>query len=185
MAIDKLLWLDMEMTGLDVDKEVIIEVAAIVTDLDCKELDTYHAVVKQPQEFLDRMDSWNTEHHGESGLTALVPSGKEPSLVEHELLALISKHFGNSNKDRPILAGNSIGQDRLFINKYMKSLGTALHYRMLDVSSFKIVFSEMFKIKYEKENTHRALDDVRESIAELKFYLERMRPEPKLKPSAN
>lgn len=166
----------MEMTGLDVEKEVIIEVAAIVTDLEFKELDTYHAVVKQPQAFIDRMDDWNTEHHGQSGLTALIPSGRELSLVEHELLALISKHFGNSTKDRPIIAGNSIGQDRLFINKYMKSLSNSLHYRMLDVSSFKIVFSEMFKIKYEKENTHRALDDIRESIAELKFYLERMKP---------
>lgn len=179
MAIDKLLWIDMEMTGLDVEKEVIIEVAAIVTDLDFNELDTYHAVVKQPQEYLDRMDAWNTEHHGESGLTAQVPNGKDPDLVEHELLALVSKHFGKDNRERPIIAGNSIGQDRLFITKYWKSLNEALHYRMLDVSSWKIVFNEKFKIKYEKQNSHRALDDIRESISELKFYTERMRPTPK------
>jgi oligoribonuclease len=179
MATDKLLWIDMEMTGLDIEKEVIIEVAAIVTDWEFKELDTYHAVVKQPQEYLDRMDDWNTEHHGASGLTALVAKGKDQTVVENELLALISKHFGSSNKERPIIAGNSIAQDRLFITKYMKSLNAALHYRMLDVSSWKIVYNDKFKIKYEKENTHRALDDIRESIAELKYYTERMAPTPK------
>jgi oligoribonuclease len=179
MAMDKLLWIDMEMTGLDVEKEVIIEVAAIVTDLEFNEIDTYHAVIKQPQEFLDRMDAWNTEHHGESGLTAQVANGKDPALVEHELLAMISKHFGNNNKERPIIAGNSISQDRLFIAKYMQSLNAALHYRMLDVSSWKIIFNEKFKIKYEKQNTHRALDDIRESISELKFYLGLMQIKPK------
>lgn len=176
MAIDKFLWIDMEMTGLDVEKEVIIEVAAIVTDLDFNELDTYHAVVKQAQEHLDRMDAWNTEHHGASGLTALVPSGKESSVVEQELMALSKKHFG---KERPIIAGNSISQDRLFIDKYMIKLSDLLHYRMLDVSSWKIIFNEKLKIKYEKKNTHRALDDIRESISELKFYLNLMQIRPK------
>lgn len=161
----------MEMTGLDVEKEVIIEVAAIVTDLDFKELDTYHAVVKQPQKYIDGMDAWNTEHHGASGLTAAIPTGKEQDVVENELLALISKHFGNNNKERPIIAGNSISQDRLFIAKHMHSLNAALHYRMLDVSSWKIIFAEKYNLKYEKQNTHRALDDIRESIAELKYYL--------------
>lgn len=171
MAVDKLFWIDMEMTGLDVEKEVIIEVAAIITDWQFNELDTYHAVVKQPQEYIDRMDAWNTEHHGASGLTALIPSGKDQDQVENELLAMISKHFGSSNRERPIIAGNSIAQDRLFISKYMKSLNEALHYRMLDVSSWKIVFNEKYKIKYEKQNTHRALDDIRESISELKYYV--------------
>ena len=71
----KILWVDLEMTGLDVDKEVIIEVAAIVTDLELNELGDYHAIVKQPQSYLDNMDQWNTEHHGESGLTAAVATG--------------------------------------------------------------------------------------------------------------
>src|ERR1019366_6842911 len=99
------------MTGLDVEKEVIIEAAAIVTDFDFKILDQYHTVVKQDQKYLDQMDDWNKKHHGESGLVEKIPFGKELSLVEKELCAMIDKSF---TKDRPMLAGNSISQDRLF-----------------------------------------------------------------------
>ena len=165
--MEKLLWIDMEMTGLDVTKEVPIEIAAIVTDMDFNELGDYHAVVKQDQRFLDQMDDWNKEHHGASGLTKAVPSGKEPSVVEAELLALIDKHFDAA----PVIAGNSIGQDRLFINKYFPKLAAKLHYRMLDVTSWKIVFNAKYGVKHDKKNSHRAVDDIRESIAELKFYL--------------
>lgn len=166
-TMEKLLWMDMEMTGLDVEKEVVIEVAAIVTDLQLSETDTYHAIVKQPQSYLDRMDDWNKTHHGASGLTAQVPNGREPGVVEEDLIRLIDKHF----KEPAVLAGNSIGQDRLFINKYFRRLSSKLHYRMLDVTSWKIMMNERFDLRYSKQNTHRAVDDIRESIAEMKFYL--------------
>lgn len=172
--MDKLLWIDMEMTGLDVEKEVVIEVAAIVTDVQLKELDTYHAVVKQPQDYLDRMDDWNKHHHGSSGLTAQVPHGREPRLVEDDLLALVNKHF----IEPAVIAGNSIGQDRLFINKYFTRLASKLHYRMLDVTSWKIMMNERFGVRHSKQNTHRALDDIRESIGELAFYLQHVKVEP-------
>ncbi|MDZ4083228.1 MAG: oligoribonuclease, partial [Bdellovibrionales bacterium] len=112
----KMLWLDMEMTGLDVDREVPIEVAAVICDLKFNELESYHAILKQPQEYLDRMDQWNREHHGASGLTAAVPNGKAPSAVELDLIQFVDRHFQG---EPAILCGNSIGQDRLFINRHL------------------------------------------------------------------
>lgn len=173
--VDNLFWLDMEMSGLDVNKEVIIEVACIITDMNFRERDVFETVVKQPQSYLDNMDAWNTEHHGKSGLTAKVPNGMEPDMVEAKLVDLIDRHFPHSRHDlkkRPILAGNSIMQDRLFIDKYFKTLSSRLHYRMVDVSSFKVVMTNKFEIEYKKKNSHRALDDIRESIGELRFYLD-------------
>lgn len=176
---NRLLWIDMEMTGLDVNKEVPIEVAAIVTDLNLKELDTYHSVIKQPEEYLIRMDDWNKSTHGASGLTALVPSGKDPALVEEELIKLVKKHFS----EPAMMAGNSIGQDRLFINKYMPKLAAKLHYRLLDVTGWKIMMNGRFNIRADKKNNHRAIDDIRESIAEMAFYLSHVSPTP-LTPAA-
>lgn len=160
----------MEMTGLDVEKEVIIEVAGVVTSTKLEPLDQYHAIVHQPQEYLERMDEWNKKHHKESGLVDLIPSGKPAEVVESEMLAFIEKNFGS--KERVILAGNSIGQDRLFINKYFKKIAGRLHYRMLDVSSFKIVFNNFYQISYAKPQArHRAIGDIEESINEFKKYL--------------
>lgn len=173
--IENLLWLDMEMSGLDINKEAIIEVACIVTDMNFRELDCFETVVKQPQSYLDNMDAWNTEHHGKSGLTAKVPAGMDPEMAEVKLIDIIDLHFPLSKtelKKRPILAGNSIMQDRLFIDKYMKNLSARLHYRMVDVSSFKVVMTNKFEIEYKKKNSHRALDDIRESIGELRYYLD-------------
>ena len=158
----------MEMTGLAVEKEVVIEVAAIITDMDFNEIDTYHSVIKQPQAYLDRMDDWNRKHHGESGLIARIPSGRSPDVVERDLLDLLDQHYGS---EKAILAGNSIAQDRLFINKYFPRFADRLHYRMLDVTSWKIVFNNKYNFKYEKQGAHRAVEDIRESIGELKAYL--------------
>lgn len=169
----KLFWIDLEMTGLDVDKEVIIECAAVITDYDFQVLDTYEKVVNQPQMFIDRMDDWNKEHHTKSGLVAKIPRGETPDQVEEDLLKLIKIHWPSVEKkeDKPILAGNSIGQDRLFLNKYFQRFSQQLHYRMLDVSSWKIIFNHKYGIKYDKKNSHRALDDILESIEEMRFYL--------------
>ena len=158
------------MTGLDVEKEVIIEVAAIVTDNKLECIDTYHSIVKQEQSYLDKMDDWNQKAHRESGLYPLIETGKDLAVVEKEVLELCDRHFGP--KDRIILSGNSIGQDRLFINKYMKDFSARLHYRMLDVTAFKVVFNNLYQISYAKPQTrHRALDDVQQSVNELKKYL--------------
>jgi len=165
------------MTGLDIEKEVVIECAVIITDYQFQVLDTYESVVNQPQTFLDRMDDWNREHHAKSGLTAKVASGKTPDQVEEDLLNILNKHWPKVEKkeDKPILAGNSIGQDRLFLDKYFKNFASKLHYRMLDVSSWKIIFNNKLNLRYEKKNSHRALEDIKESIEELKFYLKHIR----------
>ncbi len=164
------LWLDMEMSGLDVQKCRILEVAAIVTDENFAPLENYEAIVFQAPEVLAAMDEWCTENHGKSGLTAAVAKGLPEPEVEKALLALIGRHF--TAKDRAVLCGNSIGQDRKFIDAWMPALSSRLHYRMLDVTSFKLVFNEKYGVKYDKKGKHRALDDIHESIAELKHYLQ-------------
>ncbi len=164
----KYLWIDLEMTGLDVEKERIIEVGAIITDTDLNEISSYHSIVKQPQNFLEGMDEWNTKHHGESGLTKKVPDGKSQNEMEVELITWCKKHF-----DEPIIiAGNSIGQDRLFLEKYLKDFFKLLHYRQLDVTAFKLAFAPK-GIEFKKKNSHRAIDDIKESIAEFKFFMDR------------
>ena len=178
--IQKFLWLDMEMTGLDPEREVIIEVAAIVTDDQHEELDSYHQVVKQHNDYLEKMDKWNTKQHKKSGLYELVPNGISQEQMERELIDLVNKHF--SKEERVTLAGNSIYQDRLFIRKYLLKFEEWLHYRMLDVSAWKIIFANKGVI-FKKENKHRALDDIRESIREMKTYLSYL-DESKLKPPA-
>ncbi len=164
----KLLWIDMEMTGLEIEKEVIIEVAAAVTNLDLDLEESYHAIVKQPQLFIDQMDAWNQQHHKESGLIDLVPSGRSPDQVENDLLDLLQRHFQD---EKVVLAGNTISQDRLFINKYFPKFAERLHYRMLDVTSWKLIFVNKLGIKFDKRNSHRAIDDILESIEELKYYI--------------
>ncbi len=158
----------MEMTGLDVEKEVIIEVGAIITDIHLQTLESYHTVVKQPQKYIDGMDRWNRTHHGDSGLVQLIPSGRSPDVVERDLIDLLDMHFQN---EKAVLCGNSIMQDRLFINKYFKKFAERLHYRMLDVTSWKIVFQSFYDKKYEKKSTHRAIDDIKESLGEFQFYI--------------
>jgi oligoribonuclease len=167
-------WLDMEMTGLDVESCAILEVAAIVTDLDLNPLDEYTRVVQQPQAVLDGMDDWCVKTHGESGLTAEVPAGTPLDQVETDLLALLDRHF--KPDERVVLCGNSIHQDRLFVNRYVPHLAARLHYRMVDVSSFKEMFRSKYGIQWEKANNHRALQDTRESIRELAEYLRYVQP---------
>lgn len=163
------LWIDMEMSGLDPETCRILEVAAIVTDENFSPLEQYEAIVFQPASVLDAMDDWCKETHGKSGLTAAVANGKPEAQVEKEILSLLEKYF--KPEEKPILCGNSIGQDRKFIDQYMVNLSKKLHYRMLDVTSFKLIFKEKFKIEFSKKGNHRAVDDILESISELKHYL--------------
>lgn len=162
-------WIDMEMSGLDPKKDKILEVAAVVTNPQLEILDTYEQVVFQPQEVLESMNDWCKKTHGESGLTAMISGGKPLHEVERELVQLAKKHY--TEKDRIIIAGNSIGNDRAFIDQYLLDFSKMLHYRMVDVSSFKEIYRERFGVDFKKKNSHRAIDDIRESIAELAHYL--------------
>lgn len=159
----------MEMTGLEVDKERIIEVAAIVTDKNFNPIADYTSVIYQPPEILSQMDEWNQNQHGKSGLLAKIPTAPKQEDVEQKLCDLVAKEFGT---DRAIMCGNSISQDRKFIDRYMPKLAKLLHYRLLDVTAWKIIMGPRFGVTYEKKDSHRALDDIKESIAELKTFVD-------------
>lgn len=163
-----LFWLDMEMSGLDHLKERILEVAVVVTDTNFNVIKDYQAVVYQENSVLENMNDWCKETHGKTGLTAKVSEGKAEDVVEKELIEFFKEFFDG---EKAVIAGNSISQDRKFIDHWMPNLANLLHYRMLDVSSFKIVFESMFNKKCEKKHKHRAVEDIYESIEELKFYL--------------
>lgn len=174
----KLLWVDLEMTGLDPIEDRILEVAAIATDWNLKELDTYEAVVKVGPRLMEKRmavgkDFWDANPVARDGLIAQNPSGKNGRTVENELLEFVGQHF---EVDKPvILAGNSIHQDRKFIDNEWPRLSQTLHYRMLDVSAWKIVFEGKYKKRFAKPEEHRALEDIRGSIMELKYYLGKVR----------
>lgn len=170
----KILWVDLEMTGLDPAKDVILEVAAIVTDWDFREIDTYEAVVHRSDHILETMNEWCISQHGASGLTERVKESKlSHKRVEDELIAFVDKHF---EPGVPVLlAGNSIHMDRRFIEKHWKRLDAKLHYRMLDVTAWKVVFEGKYKKKFSKPEDHRALEDIRGSIMELTYYLAKIK----------
>jgi oligoribonuclease len=165
----KLLWVDLEMTGLDVNEHVIIEVAAEVTDWNFKTLGSYEAVIHQPDEVLARANPWARDQHAKSGLTERVQaSDRSEKQVISEFCDFVRQHFG----DEPaVLAGNSIHNDRLFIKKWWPEVDACLHYRMLDVSSWKLVMQGKYGVQFDKNDMHRALDDIQASRAELEFYL--------------
>ena len=166
----KLLWIDLEMTGLEPEKDKILEVAAIATDMQLNEIATYEAVVKVDDKLIkSRMvgDFWEKNSKTRDALIAQNVAGKPVAEIEKELLKFISKNFGETI----YLAGNSIHQDRKFIEREMPELNKKLHYRMLDVSAWKIYFENALGKKFIKPENHRALDDVTGSIEELKWYL--------------
>lgn len=169
-----IVWMDLEMTGLDPERERIIEVATIITDADLKVIaEGPELVVHQPDAVLDAMDDWNTRHHGDSGLTERVRTSSITEAEAEQATLEFLKAEGVLERTAP-LAGNSIHQDRRFIAKYMRELDAWLHYRMIDVSTIKELASRWFPSSLDrlprKKNSHRAMDDIRESIDELRYY---------------
>lgn len=166
----KLLWVDLEMTGLDPAKDRILEVAAIATDMKLNEIARYEAVIKVDEKLMkSRMvgDFWEKNHASRDALIAQNQNGKDISEVERGLIDFVDKYFGKTI----YLAGNSIHQDRKFIEREMPELDKKLHYRMLDVSAWKIYFENALSKKFTKPENHRALDDINGSIEELRWYL--------------
>lgn len=170
----KLLWLDMEMTGLSPAEDRIVEVAAIVTDWDFNELASFESGIHHADALLRRRfkaSGWAAEQPGQAAamleLSAKSPGEQE---VEVQLIEFASAHFDGQ---QAVLAGNSIHQDRQFIRRWMPDFEECLHYRMLDVSAWKVVMIGKYGVEFKKQEKHRALDDIRESIAELKFYLQK------------
>jgi oligoribonuclease len=167
--VTKLLWVDLEMTGLDPETDRILEVAAIVTDFDFNELDRFDMPVYQSDEVLAHMNEWCVVTHTQSGLVERVKQAQPEQEVVKAFISFITTYIS----DEPVvLAGNNIHQDRRFIRQWWPDVEALLHYRMLDVSSYKLVMVNKYNKVFEKKKTHRALDDIEESIAELKFYLQ-------------
>lgn len=168
----KLLWIDLEMTGLEpVDR--IIEVAAIVTDFEFKEFDQYESAIQQDETFVKQRFAaspfWSKLPTESEVIMASMRQGKSEDVVQDEICAIIDKYF--TADEGVFLAGNSIRADRDFIDRWWPKVADKLHYRMLDVSSFKLWWLGTGHQPFVKQEKHRALEDIRESIAELKHYL--------------
>lgn len=171
-----LLWMDLEMTGLEPEHDRILEVAVIATDWDFTEIARYTAVKKVgPNLMNDRMNTqfWIDNPSVKDALVAQNENGANGRTVENELLEFLDTHFASDTK--VILAGNSIHQDRKFIDNEWPRLSERLHYRMLDVSAWKLVFEGKYRKKFAKPEQHRALEDIKGSIEELKYYLAKVK----------
>lgn len=172
----KLFWVDLEMTGLDPVNDRILEVAVIGTNWCFDEIVRYKASVKVDSDIIkERMvgDFWEKNKKVRKSLIDNSVNGKSIDEVEKDLLGLLKKHF-----DKEVyLAGNSIHQDQKFIEREMPKLSQKLHYRMLDVSSWKIVFGNIFNDELKKPEYHRAENDIEGSIEELRYYLTKVNNE--------
>jgi oligoribonuclease len=169
-----LIWIDLEMTGLNPDSDLIIEIATVVTDKDLNILAQGPVLaVHQSDEALAAMDDWNQKHHGQSGLIDRVKASTINEAEAERLTIEFLKQWVPENTS-PI-CGNSIGQDRRFLYRYMPKLEAYFHYRNIDVSTLKELASRwapQVKNGFNKESTHQALDDIIESIEELRYYRE-------------
>ncbi|MCO7244802.1 oligoribonuclease [Halomonas sp. Mc5H-6] len=169
---DRLVWIDLEMTGLDPDKERIIEVATLVTDANLNVVAEGPVIaVKQPDSLLAQMDDWNQKTHGESGLVARVKaSAVETAEAEQQTLDFLRQYVTPGSSP---MCGNSIHQDRRFLEREMPALWAFFHYRNLDVSTVKELakrWNPGALAGFKKQNVHLAMDDIKESIAELSHY---------------
>lgn len=173
---DNLIWIDLEMTGLNPEKERIIEMATIVTDSNLNIIAEGPVfAIKQTDELLSKMDSWNTRQHNSSGLVTRVKASViTEAEAEAKTLEFLKKHVPAGKSP---MCGNSVYQDRRFLYRYMPELERYFHYRLLDVSTLKELASRWAPQVYSglaKESKHLALDDIRESIEEMKYYRERL-----------
>ena len=171
---DNLIWIDLEMTGLDPQNDVIIEIATIVTDEDLNILAEGPTIaVHQSDDVLNAMDEWCTNQHGKSGLTQRVKdSNINEAEAEKQTITFLEQYVP---KGASPMCGNSICQDRRFLANYMKELEAFFHYRNLDVSSIKELarrWSPEVANGFNKESSHLAMDDIKDSIAELVYYRE-------------
>ena len=169
---DLLVWIDLEMTGLDPNRERIIEVATLITDNDLALVAEGPVLaVHQPDSLLDAMDNWNQKTHGESGLVARVKASRvDTAEAERRTLDFLKAYVKPGSSP---MCGNSVHQDRRFLEREMPELLAFFHYRNLDVSTVKELakrWNPGAKAGFEKRNTHQALDDIRESVAELAHY---------------
>jgi oligoribonuclease len=172
-ADDRLVWIDCEMTGLDLQIDELVEVAVVITDYDLVPVDPgFSIVIKPDQTAWDHMGDFVREMHTSSGLLEEIPHGKSLAEAEYEVLEYILK-FVPGAQSAP-LAGNTIGTDRMFLAKYMPRVDSHLHYRSVDVSSIKELARHWFPRIYfsapPKNGGHRALADILESIRELEYY---------------
>lgn len=169
-----LIWLDLEMTGLNPNKDLVIEIATIVTDAELNILAEGPSIaINQPQSALDAMDDWNQEHHSGSGLIERVlnSSYTEDSATDETISFL----QGYVSSGKSPMCGNSICQDRRFLARYMPRLESYFHYRNLDVSTIKELVARWqpeLMSGFKKKGSHIAMDDIRDSIAELAYYRE-------------
>ncbi|MCW2765351.1 MAG: Exonuclease, RNase and polymerase [Nocardioides sp.] len=172
---ERLVWIDCEMTGLDLGADALIEVAALVTDFDLNVLgDGVDIIIKPPSEALDQMGDFVRAMHEKSGLLDELDSGMPMGEAEEHVLTYIKKHCPDGS--RPPLAGNTVATDRAFLARDMAALESFLHYRIVDVSSIKELSRRWFPRAYfqapSKRGNHRALADIQESIEELRYYRE-------------
>ena len=168
------MWVDCEMTGLDLERDVLVEIAVIVTEADLTELDEGISLIIRPEDLsvLDGMEDVVREMHSASGLLPLIPDGIPLAQAQEEVLAYVRRHVPEPR--RAPLAGSSVYVDRAFLARSMPELDAHLHYRLVDVSSVKEIARRWYPRAYfaspEKSGNHRALGDIRESIAELRYY---------------
>ena len=172
---DRLVWIDCEMTGLDIRADALIEVAALVTDFELNVLgEGLDVIIKPPQESLDQMVEFVRSMHEKSGLLDALDGGTTLAEAEEQVLAYIHEHCPEGS--RPPLAGNTVATDRAFLARDMQALESFLHYRIVDVSSIKELSRRWFPRAYfaapTKRGNHRALADIQESIEELRYYRE-------------
>src|SRR5215472_16099590 len=172
---DRLVWIDCEMTGLDLERDALIEIACLVTDGSLNVLDEgLDLVIKPPPEALDQMEDVVREMHTASGLLSELAAGVTLAEAQDQVLGYVRRYI--SEPRRAPLAGNSIATDRLFIARDMPELDAFLHYRMVDVSSIKELARRWYPRAYfaspAKHGGHRALADIKESVQELRYYRE-------------
>jgi len=168
---DRLVWIDLEMTGLDYQNDVILEIATIVTDGNLNIIATGpNLIIHQPDQTLNKMNNWCMELHNKTGLfQACQQSSVTIEQAEAETLAFLEQHC---QKGTAPLCGNTVWFDKLFLKKDMPLIYDFLHYRIVDVTTLKVTLNLWSKnmISFKKQNVHRALDDIKESIAELQYY---------------